>query len=222
MGDPGQSACQAWVLDLPEDCLDAISAFDFSPTPPPSLLARACYALWCAGLRLAEIREALQLTPAESEIQRFVRAATADDYVLRMLDRGTLRWGHMRTLGTLAPTEQRYWAEQVVARRLSSRALALALQGPAGTSADEIHYERTLAEALQADGLRLRPRVPAGYSLEIAWSWLPTLQVVFERLGQAPFVNNAEALPRRPRALLIEVDSLDELEALAGHLTGGA
>lgn len=208
-----------WLLHLSDDHAELISRLDYH-SPPPSALAATCLALWSAGLRLPAISEVLGLGVGASVVQRYIRAAAMPEALLSLLDRGLLSWGHLRVLDRLKLQDQLSWGERAVARRWSVRALAAALSArtAAAPSADHAHFEGLLREALQTDALRLVSSGDGSYALELTWSWLPALQSVFERLGQAPFREDADTLPRRPRTLRIELDSADELDALAGHL----
>jgi len=209
---------QVFVLNLSPEKFDAISAFDLERQPARSQLAFACAALWEAGLRLAQIAEVLGLGVGVSVVQRYAAAAGFDDYCLRMLDRGQLDFGHLRLLSSKTEQERHAWAEKIVAQGLSVRALAKRLASTTeSVSLDHQRYERLIAEGLQSDGLRLTRR-GSGYALEVDWSWLPALQGVFKRLGQAPMSETSDRLPRLPRTLVLEVASDDELDALVGHL----
>jgi hypothetical protein len=218
-GLPGAQA-QVWLLKLSEEACDLVSTFDFDPSPPPSTLAATCRALWSAGLRLPSISEALDLGVGNSVVQRYIRAADLPDPLLSLLDRRQLTWGHLRALDRLPPEDKRTWGERAVARRWSVRELTSALSAGQMNppSADHAHFEALLREALQTDDVRLLPSGDGTYALELTWSWLPALQSVLERLGQAPFREDADALPRRRRTLRIELDSNTELDTLVGHL----
>lgn len=209
-----------WLLQLSDEQAELVSSSDFEPSPRPSAVATTCLALWSAGLRLPAISEVLALGVGASVVQRYIRAAAMPQSLLSLLDRGLLTWGHLRLLDRLHPEDRIVWGERTVARRWSVRSLATALSGrqAAPPSPDHAHFERLLREALQADGLQLLSTGDGAYALELNWSWLPALQSVLERLGQAPLLEDADALPRRPRSVRIELDSTDELHALVSHL----
>jgi len=214
------------LLAIDSDAFDHISACDWPAPARPSTLALACTALWKAGMRLADIAQHLSLDVGASVIQRYIAAERCGGDVLTLLDAGVVTWGHVRLIQNL-PDEQRSRVVDQIAtdvKKPSVRALQKSLSGtpsPAPTpelSAELLRYEKTLRNAVQADNLCLFKTTAGGYRLEIKWSQVPVLQGILEKIGAAPNVHELSALPSRPRSLVFEVDSNDELDALMGHL----
>ena len=75
-----------------------------------------------------------------------------------------------------------------------------------------------LREALEADGLQPLSTGDGSYTWELSWLWLPALLICTGPTRPSPILEDADALPRRPRSLRIELDSTDELHALVSHL----
>lgn len=221
--DGSAGALPVLVLNVSKEAQEAISAMDWAGPHLPSVLAKACQALWLAGLRLQQIAKHLALDVSAPVIQRYVSAARCAPYVLEMLDKNALSWAHIRVLQALPRPAQVEWAGKVVTYRWSLLRLQSEVAGAAGgeQDADMKAYVASVQRGLQADEVRVSRGGRAGhYRVEIDWSKVPDLQGVLERLARAPWFEDAEALPVRRRTLSFALDSELELAAFLGHVVG--
>lgn len=210
-----------FVLPLTEDEMEIVAQTDEAGDPVPSVRVKAALALWQAGLRLDQIPSALGLEMKKSAIHRLVTAGKRlTPYSLKMLDAGSITWGHTRHLVLLDPEAQDYWAGKVVSQSKSPAALGNEIAGrpsPADTDADLQKFTKDLQSKLKTDDLRLVSRGEHGYRLEIRWSTIPVLQQALVTLCNTD-KDHAPVSRTRARTTVIEIDSLEEMDQLTDHL----
>lgn len=214
---------KVYALQLADDDADAIAETDLVSTPLPSRMAQAAHALWAAGLRLPEVAAVLGMQMGTSAMHRVIAAhRSLSPYALRMLDQGWITWGHTRCLTNLAHGQQDEWVGKAVAQKMSVARLKREMEQKAegqGNDPDTAKYLSMLCQAIGADDLALDTQ-GGKYVVKVTWSTVEVLQGIFTKIGNAPPCSaGTQPGSVRPRVLSLELDGLDEMDELFGHLS---
>jgi hypothetical protein len=213
---------EAIVLPIADaDAVASIQALEAVVAPLPSERAKAVHALLDKGLGLSQLVQCVPGLRSVSMASRWAAIADADPYVLSCLDNGLLAFSHAAQLVPLPRNEQRQWAERCVAGGWSHAHLVAKLRARREHSQAANHVDvQAYAQALQD---RLGSKVELTWDasssrtdVSLEWFTVEELQGLMELLGAAP--PHDGPLPSRGRRLVIKLDSVEELDALTGHL----
>lgn len=178
----------------------------------PGTFVRLVPVLFELGLSTTNIATILPLTA--SEVSRLRRAATIPS-LADALASARLRFAEARRL--LAMPTSELDAEIAIAKQRGKRRLKEARAAKsqrANSDANLAHEEALLSEALST-AVRIQSSGQGG-EIAIDWATAGDLLSVLERIGRGP--NPHAGLPNRGRTLRIEFASLDEYEAILGHV----
>ena len=202
--------------------VEAVRVLDAVVDPLPSERARAFKILADHGLGPTQLARLIPGVGSVSAASRWRALADVDPYILSLLDSGSLAFSHAVPLLPLSHSEQRRWAELCVSRRWSHGALVRAIRAHSKGAGvvrdlDVEGHARSLEAALGASVELSWDGSTGRAELRLGWFTVEELQGLMERLGGGMPVDTP-ALPSRGRQLAIALDSVDELEALTGHL----
>lgn len=182
-------------------------------------------ALHEAGMGLEQMREVVVGIGPKSDTSRLIVVYRENPDLFRRADlsRGKLTQSHLAALGRARAAEREELAGQVLHGNLSVRELLARIRNPpAVTDADMDSLARQLSETLGTD-VTLRTTVPGAGEIAFAWHSAEALQGVMHRLAgspgaPSPTASEAGAADHGLRWLVIPFATLDEFDALFGHL----
>jgi len=143
-----------------------------------------------------------------------------DPALLLKLDRGSITMGHAHVLLPLPVQDRERWAGNVIAHRLSVSALVSAIarkRNPATISSDIQRIQTTLGDRLGAPIEITWNDATGASTVALRWFTAADLLGVLAKLSQAPYPES-HALPNEAREIRFRISSLDEFDALFGHL----
>lgn len=176
---------------------------------------RAVSVMRTAGLAAATFAPALGLSQADG-LRLMAFLSKHPDVAARALKLG-LTVSHIRVLAPLPPSSVHLAVKALELRRRSSRELQriVASATSVAPSVELASASTQLRDALHVN-VSIREKVGAGYLVSVPWSDVNVLTGILESLGKAPMDDSRQ----RPlaRELVFHLQSVDEFQALFGHL----
>jgi len=203
----GHGHIDALIVDtpLPHDMLRRAEAGDLD-----GRIELAC-ALFAAGVVQSGIAEVLRIDKAEVTRLRQIAAAP---FVQDALRSGRISLGHARVLARKNAAQQAEGISGLTRNPVSVRAFESARTEPK-VDPNLSHFTDQIEDALGAP-TKLFSR-GKHWTLCVTWTHLAELQGILETLGRGNATGHFQ-LPKRPRSIVIECDSVAELESLTEHL----
>lgn len=219
----GREPIQVWLVKQPLDAetIVQIQRLDTDQPPGPADLIRGYAALRRAGLQLDLIRKVAPFKKHLPDISVIAGLANAlVPEVFRALERNPrLTLKHAMRLGALPVSYQRELASRLLAAKPGA-AISGDLTGSGeatNASANIAKAESDLEEKLGCKVRIAGPTAQGGYTVNINWHNVDTLQGVLKLMADVPPApqGDGDSLPRK---MTLKLTGVDEFQALFGHL----
>lgn len=214
----GAQTIDAWLVPCSDAEAEMISTLDLEGTSW-ARLAHGVSLLRDYRLPGRALASLIGLHP--SEITRMTQASGAGARLAAALTKGQLSPAHARILAKLHGDRQSEWTERAVAGGWSYRKLVRMLQDdgkPVVSSPNLDAFADRLGEQLGTQVQLEWPDATAQRRLVLTWYGPEDLKGILAQLAAGP--ESASTSARR-RELVLALDSVDELDALTGHLVQG-